>query len=382
MLLERLTRPLWHSTLLYSTASDLLRLQRCSHWCYQSLHDESGADHLLRRYFNLSREQLSKLDQPAAVTIQRLLTPLASLERQLSGQSPPPLHRALLIHAICASHLTVADFAQPHSSPVPAAPQPQTASWLPVAPFWELFDFCSMADPRELTLQCVGLERVQLWFHKPFWRSGWSEYLYHWVHSDCGSVDEKLAASERDAICSKLDSRVQWIGCVQPNPNTILAVGYYCGTVKHCLHRVPDTFSRPGYDMQFAYSSITEDECQQRMRRGSMEGGGSLPVVTFELSGSMETINGHQLHVYDSLASYLLCRAPRESEEAIQQVQQFIRQVEGDEEEVEEEEEQEGQEGQGEVDMSMEKLVAKEDSRGLPFYLDCFPMPDSILWNS
>ena len=379
MLLDRLLRPLWHSTLLYSTASDLVRLQSCSHWCHQSLHDPANAEHLLRLYFNLSKQQLAKLEQSASLTLQRLLLPLASLERQLGGQSPPALHRALLIHAVCASKLTVTDLAQPHPSPVPAAPLPHTASWLPIAPFWELLDYCSLPDPRELTLGFVGLDRLQLWFHAPFWRKGWADYLYHWAHCASGTYDSQLHVSERDSICQKLDSRIHWIGCTQPDPNTILAIGHYYGHIRRCVHRVPDTFSRPGYDMRFAYSATKSEQCQQLMARQTAA---SMPVVTFELSGSMETVNGHQLHVYDSLGAFLLSQADKVDAEVRQQVQQFVQQVEGtgmekDAEGVEEVDER------AETAESVEKQSAvTEELKGMPLYLSCFPMPDSILWNS
>ena len=376
MLLDRLLSPLWFSTLLYSTASDLLALQRCSHWCNQSLHNLPTAEQLLRRYLHLSMQQVARLDQSAAVTLKRLLAPLASLERQLSGQSPPRLHRALLIEAVCASNLTVADLAHPHPSPVPTIPHHSTASWLRMPPIWEMFDYCAMPDPRELTLACVGLGRVQLWFHQPFWRRGWSEYLYQWAHSDCGSVDSQQAASERDAICAKLDSRMHWIGCVQPDPTTILAVGYYYGEVRHCTHHVPDTFSRPGYDMRFAYSSTSEAECRRRMKEGRAVDGPFMPVVTFELSGSTETVNGHQLHVYGSLSAFLLCRAAKESDQFVQQVTRYIHRIEGGPAEKDE------ADGQDEQEASVDKTVMEEPPAALPLYLSCFPMPDSILWNN
>ena len=373
MLMQRLPRPLWHSTVLFSTASDLVRLQRCSRWCYQALHDPADTDYLLRHYFNLTKQQLAELNPSPSLALQRLLLPLASLERQFHNQPPPPLHTALLTTALITTALTIHGLSTPHPPPPPATPPPHTASWLQPPHPWHAIDCCDLPpDPFELTLECVGLGRLALWWHAPFWRrgGGWAEWLV-----DCGlngAERHRLQAGERDAICAKLDARIGWIGCAQPDPTTILAIGYYHGHITHHTHHIPDTASQPGYDLQFAYSSTAEADCQKRMALGWSAG---LPVVTFELAGSMETVNGHQfLRLYESMEVLLLRLAEKEGRHVRRQVELFVHRVEGRRGVGIDEEEEDGG-----VDGSREKYVTKEQLRGLPLYLGCFPMPASIL---
>ena len=121
MLLDDLARPLSYATLHFCTASDLIRFQRCSHSCRQLLHDSAGIVQLLRQYFELSLQYISSLPPLTPATLQRLLAPLASLERQLDHRHPPRLHRALLTHALCNSSLSTTDLSLAHPPPPPPA---------------------------------------------------------------------------------------------------------------------------------------------------------------------------------------------------------------------------------------------------------------------
>ena len=207
-----------------------------------------------------------------------------------------------------------------------------------------MWDDCGTTDSTDLTLSCIGLRHVQLWFQQPFWQKGWANYLHSWTTATtqaadptAASISQQLHMTERDLICHKLDARIRWIGCTQPDPTTVRAIGYYYGRIIRRRHWVPATFGRGGYQMELAYSYSSESDCQRVMMdgdSGSASGGGGvdggLAVVTFDLCGSMETVNGHHLRLYDSLCVFLQSQAAEECVGVKQQVQQFIQQVEED----------------------------------------------------
>ena len=376
--MDQLPCSLWLYSLEYCTSSDLLRLLRCNRYCHQTLLADKTAELLLRRHFHLSKQQLTSLDMPASLTMQRLLAPLASLERQLRGQSPSALHTALMLRAICSCDLSISELAKPHSQPVPTDPRCESTQWVQQGPVWDMWDDCGIPDSTNVTLSCIGLRHMQLWFHAPFWQHGWADLVYSWTAAAkqadaCASMGHQLSMTERDLICHQLDSRIRWIGCVQPDPTTVRAVGFYYGQPVRRSHWVPATFGRGGYTMELAYSQSTSSECERAMT-ASDTAVDELPVVTFDLSGSMETVNGHHLRLYDSLSVFLQSQAVEEGVEARQQVQQFVQQVR--------------EAVRGGVDsgamMMDEKPVTNEQLKGLPLYLSCFPMPPNILsvWNT
>ena len=376
--MERLPTPLQLHSLQYCTASDLLRLLRCSRRQRCALLADKTAEQLLRRHFLLTRQQLTSVDAAPSITLQRLLTPLASLERQLRGQSLSALHRALTIRAICSSDLSTSELSRPHSLPVPRDPRCESTQWVQQSPEWYMWDDCGPPDSADLTLACIGLAHMQLWYHAPFWQRGWADYLRGWTTAakqadTAATVAQRPQVAERDLICTKLDSRIRWIGCVQADPTTLLAVGYYYGRVMRRRHWVPATFGRGGYQMELAYSYSSESDCQRAMASGDC----GLPVVTFDLSGSMETVNGHHLRLYDSLSVFLLSQAAEEGVAARQQVHTFLQ-----------------QHAEAELlpcsahadlaDVADDASVTSAQLRGLPLYLSCFPISAHILsmWNT
>ena len=381
--MERLPSSVWLHSLQYCTASELLRLLRSNRYQRHTLLADKTAELLLRRYFNLTKQQMAPRDTAVSSTFQRLLTPLASLERQLCGRSPPALLRTLFIHAICASDLTAEELAQPHSLPIPN----ESTQWVQHSAMWNSWGDCGTPHSTDLTLASIGLPTMQLWYQQPFWQRGWTHYLHHWSNTtakpaECPSTapfsrSQQLQINERDLICQKLDSRIRWFGAVESDPTTTLAIGFYYGKITRRRHWVPATFGRGGYPMELAYSQSSENECQWSM----VHGGGSveegLPVVTFDLSGTMETINGHHLRVYGSLSLFLLSRATEHG--STQQLQQFYQQYEA--------QCCDTSSGSHEVKMTADTQSSGALSvllKGLPFHLSCFPMSPHILsmWNT
>ena len=385
--MDHLPSSLWLHSLQYCTASDLLRLHRCNRHQHRTLTADKTAELLLRRQFHLTKPHLATLNTPASLALQRLLTPLASLERQLNGQPPSPLHRALLIHAVCSSSLTTVQLAHPHSLPAPVDPRCNSTQWVQQGSVWDdTWDDSNtpaVNSSVDLTLASIGLPHMQLWYQRPFWQQGWLQYVNSWTAAATKQADtgtgEHMQLTERDLICARLDSRVRWLGCVQADSTTVRAVGYYYGRLVKRRHWVPATFGRGGYQMELAYSYSSESECQQAMCGG---GGGELPIVTFDMNGSLETVNGHHLRLYDSLGVFLLSQATQQGVEPVQQVQQFVQQQQHQQQQVETA--QRVSEVGGQERVSGGKCVTAEQLRGLPLYLNCFPISHNILslWNT
>ena len=383
--MNQLPSPVWLHSLQYCSASELVQLLRCDRYQHDTLLADRTAEQLLRRYFLLTKQQLANAN--ASSTLHRLLIAKASLEKQLQGQALPALHNALLTQAICA--FNPVGCAPPHSQTRPMPndlSQSTTTHWVhgPASTGW---DECTLSAEPNLTLASIGLRNVRLWYGRPFWQCGWAEYVRSWVKQPDSafatyptlSLGEQLVLKERDAICEQLDARVRWLGCVQTEPTSVRAFGFFHGRVARRSHWVPATFGSPGLHMQLAHSRSADADCQRAKAEGrSVDGAASdeLPIVTFDLSGSRDTVNGHHLRLYDSLGVFLLSQAAGEGAQCEQQVRHFLQQHDAG-----------GGRRRAAHDalvMEHEQCVTSEQLRGLPLYLGCFPICArmSSLWDS
>ena len=380
------------SLLLRCSCSDLLRLQQCSRQWREFLYSEKCVDYLLRQHCRLNTSQLSLVGQSAqpSAFLYRLLPCLASVEvHSLAHRSVPPLHRALLADALLHSPLSVDELSLLHEQPTSLLPWIQ----LPNSPLLrlQLQEIVQLAEQASnLSLRSIHLPDFCLWLlpQAACWAQRWDDYWLAVMHtagwdSSGQGDDESEAKSEYEErsewmsnalermadkvhIGRLLQPRILWIGHIQQSPVHPPAVfGYYLGHRHHRRHLVPATLHHNPYTIHAAYSDTAEEECAMRLSDVHLDVS-RLPVVVADLTASVDGLNGHWLHVYDSLAALLLSQ-PVGSRKNIEEVRHFVEQVH-----------------RTAGGTSEDAMHGAADSTAVspvrPLYLTCFPGADRPRW--